>query len=109
MASTRTISECRLIDFPKIADVRGNLSFIEENKHIPFAVKRVYYLYDVPSGAARGGHAHHNMEAVIIALSGSFDVKLDDGLAPYRRQRIRPAVWRKSLGESFSTTPFLSV
>ena len=76
---TVKINQCKIINFPKIADARGNLSFIEENKHVPFAIKRVYYLYDVPSGASRGGHAHKTLSQVIIALSGSFDVLLDDG------------------------------
>lgn len=67
------------IDFPIIHEPRGNLSFIEGGIHVPFDIKRVYYLYDVPGGAARGGHAHKDLQQVIIALSGSFDVILDDG------------------------------
>lgn len=69
----------RLIDFPIVHEPRGNLSFIEGNRHIPFEIRRVYYLYDVPGGATRGGHAHRELEQVIIAVSGSFDVVLDDG------------------------------
>lgn len=69
----------RSIDFPIIHEPRGNLSFIEGGIHVPFDIKRVYYLYDVPGGAARGGHAHKDLQQVIIALSGSFDVVLDDG------------------------------
>lgn len=68
-----------LITFPKIDDRRGNLTFIEGGKHIPFDISRVYYLYDVPGGADRAGHAHKQLEQVIIAMSGSFDVTLDDG------------------------------
>jgi dTDP-4-dehydrorhamnose 3,5-epimerase-like enzyme len=68
-----------LIDFPIVHEPRGNLSFIESERHIPFAIQRVYYLYDVPGGATRGGHAHRTISQVIIALSGSFDVVLDDG------------------------------
>ena len=68
----------RLIEIPKIIDPRGNLSVIE-NQTVPFEIKRVYYLYDVPSGAFRGGHAHKNQHEVLIALSGSFEVVLDDG------------------------------
>jgi hypothetical protein len=79
-----SLDQCRIIDFPKISDPRGNLTFVESNKHIPFELKRVYYLYDVPGGAERGGHAHKTMEQVIVAMSGSFDVVLDDG-----RQRKR--------------------
>jgi dTDP-4-dehydrorhamnose 3,5-epimerase-like enzyme len=73
------LSECRIIDLPKILDNRGNLTFIEANKHVPFEIKRVYYLYDVPGGATRGGHAHKHMQQFIIAAMGSFDVILDDG------------------------------
>lgn len=74
------IDACRLIDLPKIADPRGNLTFIEGGQHVPFAIERVYYLYDVPGGAERGGHAHRELQQLIIAMSGSFDVKVDDGL-----------------------------
>jgi len=73
------ISECRLVYLPKVDDVRGNLTFIEENQHIPFPIRRVYYLYDVPGGESRGGHAHKELEQFIIAANGSFDVVLDDG------------------------------
>ena len=73
------VENCRLVDIPKILDKRGNLSFVEENKHIPFAIKRTYWLYDVPGGEARGGHAYLSTEEFIIALSGSFDVVVDDG------------------------------
>jgi len=68
-----------IIDFPIVHEPRGNLSFIESERHIPFSIQRVYYLYDVPGGATRGGHAHRTISQVIIALSGSFDVVLDDG------------------------------
>lgn len=74
-----TISSCKLIQLPKISDPRGNLTFIENQTVIPFDVSRVYYLYDVPGGAERGGHAHKELEQLIIAMSGSFDVTLDDG------------------------------
>jgi len=73
------VSECRLIDLPKITEPRGNLSFIEGGRHIPFDIQRVYYLYDVPGGADRGGHAHKELQQLIIAMSGSFDITLDDG------------------------------
>lgn len=69
-----------MIELPKISDPRGNLTFIEGGNHIPFDIKRVYYLYDVPGGAERGGHAHKNLHQLIVAMSGSFDVVLDDGL-----------------------------
>lgn len=73
------IGDCRMIEFPKIIDHRGNLSFIEGNRHVPFDIKRVYYLYDVPGGESRAGHAHRELQSVIIAINGSFDVHIDDG------------------------------
>ena len=76
-----SIDQCRLIQLPKISDPRGNLTFIEGGRHVPFDIARVYYLYDVPGGAARGGHAHKQLQQLIIAMSGSFDVVLDDGRA----------------------------
>lgn len=74
-----SIQNCYIIQLPQIYDPRGNLSFIEGNKQIPFDIKRVYYLYDVPDGKTRGGHAHKNLQQFIIAMSGSFDLVLDDG------------------------------
>ena len=74
------ISECKIIDLPKITDPRGNLTFVEGGHHVPFDLKRVYYLYDVPGGSERGGHAHKELQQLIIAMSGSFDVLLDDGI-----------------------------
>ncbi|HPQ35625.1 MAG TPA: FdtA/QdtA family cupin domain-containing protein [Bacteroidales bacterium] len=68
-----------LINLPKFEDPRGNLSFIEENKHIPFKIERVYWIYDVPGGQVRGGHAFKQQQEIIVALSGSFDVMVDDG------------------------------
>lgn len=73
------IEQCKIIDLPKISDPRGNLTFVEGGHHIPFDIKRVYYLYDVPGGAERGGHAHKALHQLIIAISGSFDIHLDDG------------------------------
>ncbi|WCJ59695.1 FdtA/QdtA family cupin domain-containing protein [Fontisphaera persica] len=74
-----SLARCRIIELPKIADPRGNLTFIEGQRHVPFEIRRVFYLYDVPGGAERGGHAHRELEQLIIAMSGSFDVILDDG------------------------------
>jgi dTDP-4-dehydrorhamnose 3,5-epimerase-like enzyme len=71
--------EARIIDLPKIVDNRGNLSFVEEENHIPFKIERTFWIYDVPGGEDRGGHAYRETEEFIIALSGSFDVVLDDG------------------------------
>jgi oxalate decarboxylase/phosphoglucose isomerase-like protein (cupin superfamily) len=70
----------KIIELPKILDARGNLSFIEENNHIPFAIKRAFWIYDVPGGVRRGAHAYRETEEFIVALSGSFDVILDDGM-----------------------------
>lgn len=73
------LDECRLLELPKISDPRGNLTFIENERHIPFSIKRVYYLYDVPGGESRAGHGHRELEQLIIAASGSFTVTVDDG------------------------------
>lgn len=72
-------TECKIIDLPKIPDIRGNLTFIEEQDHIPFTIKRVYWIYDVPGGQIRGGHAFKEQVEFIVALSGSFDVVVDNG------------------------------
>jgi dTDP-4-dehydrorhamnose 3,5-epimerase-like enzyme len=97
------IDKCEIINLPKIQDARGNLTFIEEKSLIPFEIKRVYYLYDVPGGSERGGHAHIALNQLIIALAGSFDVALDDGKTkktftlnrPYEGLYICPGVWRE--------------
>jgi hypothetical protein len=73
------LDECRLLQLPKIEERRGNLTFIEGQRHVPFDIRRVYYLYDVPGGAERGGHAHKGLHQFLIAMSGSFDVKINDG------------------------------
>ena len=98
-----SIEACRLIDLPKIGEPRGNLTFIEGGRHVPFEIKRVYYLYDVPGGAERGGHAHKELHQFIIAMSGSFDIVLDDGRAKKRFHLNRsyyglyvcPMIWRE--------------
>jgi dTDP-4-dehydrorhamnose 3,5-epimerase-like enzyme len=74
-----SIKDCKIIELPKISDPRGNLTFVEGGNHIPFDIKRVYYLYDVPGGAERGAHGHKALRQLIVAMSGSFDVVLDDG------------------------------
>lgn len=71
--------DAQIINLPKFLDARGNLSFVEQFKHIPFEIKRTYWIYDVPGGEARGGHAYKENQEFIVALSGSFDVNLDDG------------------------------
>ena len=97
------IDKCKIINLPKIHDPRGNLTFIEGTKHIPFAIKRVYYLYDVPGGAERGGHAHKDLHQIIIAIAGSFDVVINDGSDAQRFHLNRsyfglyvcPMIWRE--------------
>jgi dTDP-4-dehydrorhamnose 3,5-epimerase-like enzyme len=74
-----SLDEVRLVELPRMADDCGNITFIEGAHHVPFVIRRVYYLYDVPGGESRGGHAHKALEQLIIAASGSFDVVLDDG------------------------------
>jgi dTDP-4-dehydrorhamnose 3,5-epimerase-like enzyme len=75
---------CRLVELPKVHDPRGNLTFIEGGQHVPFDIERVYYLYDVPGGAARGGHAHKQLEQLVIAASGSLEILVDDGVRQER-------------------------
>lgn len=98
-----SLQDCHLIDLPKINDARGNLTFIEGGHHVPFDVRRVFYLYDVPGGSLRAGHALKSCHQFIVAISGSFDVVLDDGSA---RQRfhlnrshyglyVTPLTWRE--------------
>ena len=96
------IDACQMLSLPKISDPRGNLTFIEGGNHIPFDIQRVYYLYDVPGGAERGGHAHKGLQQLIIAMSGSFDVVLDDGdkkrrihlNRSYSGLYVCPMIWR---------------
>lgn len=97
------LEDCLLIDLPKVQDPRGNLTFVEGNVHVPFPIERVYYLYDVPGGSERGGHAHKTLHQFLIAMSGSFDVLLDDGKdkrrvhlnRPYQGLYLCPMVWRE--------------
>ena len=77
--SNTTVDDCRLIDLPLVSSPEGNLTPVYPGKHIPFSIARVYYLYDVPGGASRGGHAHHHLQQLIVAAMGAFDVVLDDG------------------------------
>jgi len=104
-----TLEEVKLINLPKMLDDRGNLSFLEENDHIPFEIKRCYWIYDVPGGEIRGGHSYKINQEFIIALSGSFDVVLDDGrqMKKYSLNRsyyglyVPNGIWRHI--ENFST------
>lgn len=104
-----TLDDCRIINLQKISDVRGNLTPIEANEDIPFGIKRVYYLYDVPGGECRGGHAHKALYQLILAVSGSFTVTLDDGKKrnsfmlnrPYQGLLVVPGIWRTL--ENFSS------
>lgn len=97
------IEACQMVSLPKIADPRGNLTFIEGGRHVPFDIQRVYYLYDVPGGSERGGHAHKELHQLIIAMSGSFDVVLDDGAnkkrihlsRSYNGLYVCPMIWRE--------------
>jgi hypothetical protein len=97
------IADCRLINLRKISDPRGNLTPIESLVDVPFQIQRVYYLYDVPGGASRGGHAHKQLQQLIIAVSGSFDVTLYDGFekVTYQLNRsytgllVAPMTWRE--------------
>jgi len=106
---------CNIIKLPKISDPRGNLSFIEENNHIPFEIKRAYWIYDVPGGQVRGGHAFKVQQELIVALSGSFDVIVDDGekksIFPLNRSYyglyIPAGIWRQM--ENFSTNSLAMV
>jgi hypothetical protein len=98
-----SLTLCRTIELPVIHDARGNLTFIEGERHIPFSIQRVYYVYDVPGGSERGGHAHKGLHQLIIAMSGSFDVILDDGSERKRFHLNRsyfglyvcPMIWRE--------------
>ncbi len=97
-----SIEDVRIIELPKFLDARGNLSFAEQNNHIPFDIRRTYWIYDVPGGESRGAHAHKDLEQLIIAASGSFTVTLDDGERkrsfflnrPYQGLYVKPGLWR---------------
>ena len=104
-----TETGCRIIDLPRINDPRGNLTFIEGNRHVPFRIRRAYWIYDVPGGEVRGGHSYKTLEEIIIAVSGSFDVIVDDGAGgkcyslnrSYYGLYVPNMIWRNL--ENFST------
>ena len=95
--------DIKIIDLPKITDPRGNLTFAEAQSMVPFDIKRAYWVYDVPGGEERGGHSHKRLQQVIVAISGAFDVLLDDGVnqrsvtlnRPYQGLLVAPGVWSK--------------
>ena len=101
MSNKISVNECRLYDLPKFSDSRGSLSFVEGNEHIPFEIKRVFYLYDIQSGESRGAHAHKNLHQFLICLAGSFDLEIDDGTEkkiihldePSKGIHIPPMIW----------------
>ena len=96
------VEQCKILELPKIQDSRGNLTFVEGSQHVPFDIKRVYYLYDVPGGASRAAHGHKALHQLMIAMSGSFDVTVDDGNEArlfhlnrsYNGLYIPPMIWR---------------
>ncbi|MCB9211471.1 MAG: WxcM-like domain-containing protein [Ignavibacteriales bacterium] len=104
-----TIYDCSIIHFPKIQSREGNITTIENNKNIPFSIKRVFYIYDIPGGEDRGAHAHKECHQILIAASGSFDILLDDGVnkktislnRPYFGLHIPPGIWAAE--QSFSS------
>lgn len=106
---TMKIEDCKIIELPKFLDSRGNLSFVEQMNHIPFEIKRTYWIYDVPGGENRGGHAFRRNEEFIVALSGAFDVIVDDGESKkiitlnrsYYGLYVPAGLWREM--ENFST------
>lgn len=107
-----TIDDCKIIELPRFLDARGNLSFVEQNNHIPFEIKRTYWIYDVPGGEERGGHAFRQNEEFIVALSGAFDVVVDDGQQKktftlnrsYYGLYVPNGLWREM--KNFSTNSF---
>ena len=109
MKIIHSVYDAAIIQFPKILDDRGNLTFVEEERHVPFKIARVYWIYDVPGGESRGSHAYKELQEVIIALSGSFEVYLDDGMAQktvtlnraYYGLYVPSMIWRRM--QHFST------
>ena len=103
MIKKNTVFDCVMMELPQVHNVAGNITAIENERNIPFAVKRIYYLYDVPGGKERGAHAHKKLQQYIVAASGSFDVTLDDGLNkktvtlnhPNRALYLVPGIWRE--------------
>lgn len=98
-----SIQDCQLLQLSQLGDRHGKLTVVENGLDIPFEVKRVYYLYDIPGGESRGGHGHITLESLIVAVSGSFDVTIDDGFEkktfslnrPYVGLNVKPGMWRE--------------
>lgn len=96
-----TIDACTVLELPKITDARGNLTYVEQQRHVPFDIKRIFFLYDVPTGADRGAHAHRQHHQFLICLAGSFDVAVDDGNGqrlihlnrPWKGLHVPPMIW----------------
>jgi len=102
------ISDCKLIDFPRVRSRSGNITPVENNREIPFDIKRVFYLYDIPAGESRGAHSHIDCHQLLVAASGSFDVKIDDGNEqrnvqlnqPFKGLHIPPGIWASEINFS---------
>ena len=107
-----SLKKCKKIILPKIASPEGSLTFLENNMHVPFNIKRVFYIYDVPTAENRGAHAHKKLEEVLICLSGSFDIELDDGQnknlyhlnRPWEGLYLSPMVWYAAVNFGPGTT-----
>mgnify|MGYP002780353701 CR=1 FL=1 len=120
----KTVFDCSLLTLPRIESPSGSLTPVYGGEHVPFQIARVYYLYDVPGGASRGGHAHVELEQLIVAASGSFEVILDDGTTrrtvflnrPYQGLYVTPMIWRELVNFSsggicmvLASTPYAEV
>lgn len=98
-----SVNDCEILDLPKIHNAAGNITMLENNSNIPFDIKRIYYLYDVPMGSDRGGHGHYELQQYVVAASGSFTFVLDDGINkkefflndPSKALHIKPGIWRE--------------
>lgn len=109
MSKTSTVYDCTIIELDKHAHEKGNITVVENGVDVPFDIQRAYYLYDIPGGESRGGHAHYELKQLIVAVSGSFDVQIDDGNVkrtftlnrPYQGLLVTPGLWREL--ENFSS------